>query len=154
MVRLTKHEVVINAPATEVYRQLTTVDGLLRWIAVDAVSVPVPGGRLQWTHENGATMVGRFLELDPPHRLVIAYGWKDDLNGCATRVDNRRDRPHGAGRANHAEIGPQEPSPGRGRRPSTRLDLLPGTTARFVGRRIEFVVAFQASAGLRRRALR
>jgi hypothetical protein len=27
----------------------------------------VPGGRLQWTHENGATMVGRFVELDPPH---------------------------------------------------------------------------------------
>ena len=81
MVRLAQHEVVINAPATEVYRQLTTVDGLLRWIAVDAVSEPVPGGRLQWTHENGATMVGRFLELDPPHRLVIAYGWKDDLMG-------------------------------------------------------------------------
>jgi len=37
MVRLAQHEVVINAPATEVYRQLTTVDGLLRWIAVDAV---------------------------------------------------------------------------------------------------------------------
>jgi uncharacterized protein YndB with AHSA1/START domain len=78
MVRLAQHEVVIDAPAAEVYRQLTTVDGLLRWIAV---SVPVPGGRLQWTHENGATMVGRFLELDPPRRLVIAYGWKDDLMG-------------------------------------------------------------------------
>ena len=81
MVRLAQHEVVINAPAAEVYRQLTTVDGLLRWIAIDAVSVPVPGGRLEWTHENGATMVGRFLELDPPQRLVIAYGWKDDLMG-------------------------------------------------------------------------
>ena len=71
----------IEAPATEVYRQLSTVEGLHRWIAVDAVSEPVPGGRVQWTHENGATMVGRFLELDPPHRLVIAYGWKDDLMG-------------------------------------------------------------------------
>lgn len=81
MVRLARHEVVINAPATEVYRQLSTVEGLLRWIAVDAVAEPVPGGRLQWTHENGATMLGRFLELDPPHRLVIAYGWKDDLMG-------------------------------------------------------------------------
>ena len=81
MVRLAQHEVVINAPVTEVYRQLSTVEGLLRWIAVDAVSEPEPGGRLQWTHENGATMVGRFLELDPPRRLVIAYGWKDDLMG-------------------------------------------------------------------------
>jgi uncharacterized protein YndB with AHSA1/START domain len=24
---------------------------------------------------------GRFVELDPPHRLVIAYGWEDDLMG-------------------------------------------------------------------------
>ena len=32
-------------------------------------------------HENGAIMVGRFVELDPPHRLVIAYGWEDDLMG-------------------------------------------------------------------------
>ncbi len=81
MVRLAQHEIVIHAPATEVYRHLTTVDGLLRWIAVDAIAEPVPGGRLQWTHENGATMVGRFVELDPPHRLVIAYGWEDDLMG-------------------------------------------------------------------------
>jgi uncharacterized protein YndB with AHSA1/START domain len=26
-------------------------------------------------------MIGRFLELDPPRRLVIAYGWRDDLMG-------------------------------------------------------------------------
>lgn len=48
---------------------------------MDAISDPVPGGSLQWTHENGATMLGRFIELDPPRRLVIAYGWKDDLMG-------------------------------------------------------------------------
>lgn len=79
--RLAEHRIVLDAPAAEVYRHLTTVEGLLRWIAVDAIAEPVPGGRLQWTHENGATMVGRFLELDPPRRLVIAYGWKDDLMG-------------------------------------------------------------------------
>lgn len=81
MVRLAEKEVVLDAPMTEVFRHLTTVEGLLKWIAVDAVVEPVPGGRLQWTHENGATMIGRFIELDPPHRLVFAYGWKDDLMG-------------------------------------------------------------------------
>jgi uncharacterized protein YndB with AHSA1/START domain len=81
MVRLAEHRIVLDAPATEVYHHLTTVEGLLRWMAVDAITEPVPGGRLQWTHEDGSTMVGRFLELDPPHRLVIAYGWKDDLMG-------------------------------------------------------------------------
>jgi uncharacterized protein YndB with AHSA1/START domain len=81
MARLAEHRIVLDAPASEVYRLLTTVEGLLRWIAVDAIVDPVPGGRLQWTHENGATMVGRFLALDPPRRLVIAYGWRDDLMG-------------------------------------------------------------------------
>jgi uncharacterized protein YndB with AHSA1/START domain len=64
-----------------VYRHLTTVDGLKRWIAADAVVEPMPGGALRWTHENGATMIGRFVELDPPHRLVFTYGWEGHLMG-------------------------------------------------------------------------
>jgi uncharacterized protein YndB with AHSA1/START domain len=80
-VRLVEQRIVLDAPAAEVYRHLTTVEGLLRWMAVEAIVDLRPGGRLQWTHENGATMIGRFLELDPPRRLLIAYGWKDNLMG-------------------------------------------------------------------------
>jgi uncharacterized protein YndB with AHSA1/START domain len=89
-VRLVEHRVVLDAPASEVYRHLTTAEGLIRWMAVDAIAEPVPGGRLQWTHENGATMIGRFLEVEPPCRLVIAYGWQGDLMGVppeSTRVE-------------------------------------------------------------------
>lgn len=89
-VRLVERQVVLEAPASEVYRHLTTVEGLTRWMAVEAIAEPVPGGRLEWTHENGATMIGRFLEVEPPHRLVIAYGWKGDLMGVppeSTRVE-------------------------------------------------------------------
>jgi uncharacterized protein YndB with AHSA1/START domain len=81
VVRLAEHRIELDASAAEVYRHLSTVEGLLRWMAVDAIAEPVPGGRLQWTHEDGSTMVGRFIELDPPRRLVIAYGWKDNLMG-------------------------------------------------------------------------
>jgi len=81
MVRLAGQEIVIEAPAEDVFRLLTTVDGLLRWIAVDAHVEPAPGGRLQWRHQNGATMVGRFVILEPPHRLVFSDGWQDDLMG-------------------------------------------------------------------------
>jgi uncharacterized protein YndB with AHSA1/START domain len=83
MVRLAEQQVVLNAPIERVDQHLTTVEGLLRWMAVEAVVEPVAGGRLQWTHENGATMIGRFIELDPPRRVVFAYGWKDDLMGVA-----------------------------------------------------------------------
>jgi uncharacterized protein YndB with AHSA1/START domain len=97
-VRLAEHRVVLDAPASEVYRHLTTTEGLIRWMAVDAIAEPVPGGRLQWTHENGATMIGRFLEVEPPHRLVIAYGWQGDLMGVppeSTRVEIDLDENEG-----------------------------------------------------------
>jgi uncharacterized protein YndB with AHSA1/START domain len=81
MIRLVEQRIVLEAPAAVVYRYLTTAEGLLRWMAVEATADPVPGGHLQWTHENGATMQGRFLEVDPPRRLVIAYGWRNDLMG-------------------------------------------------------------------------
>ena len=81
MVRLVSQRIELNAPVAEVFRHLTTVEGLLRWMAVDAIVELEPGGRLQWTHENGATMIGRMLELDPPRRLVFTYGWQDDLMG-------------------------------------------------------------------------
>lgn len=79
--KLVDHRITIAAPATIVYELLTTADGLVAWMAVDAVAEPVPGGRLRWTHENGATMSGRFVELDPPTRVVFAYGWEGDLMG-------------------------------------------------------------------------
>lgn len=79
--KLVSYEISIAAPASVVYRHLTTVDGLKRWIAADAVVEPTPGGRLRWTHEDGATMIGRFVELVPPHRIVFTYGWEGDLMG-------------------------------------------------------------------------
>lgn len=73
------YEIVIAAPVSVVYRLLTTVDGLKRWIADQAMVEARPGGRLEWTHENGATMIGRFVELEPPRRLVFTYGWQGEL---------------------------------------------------------------------------
>lgn len=78
-----RYEITIRASAEVIYRHFTERDGLLRWIGVDASARPVPGGELTWTHDNGATMIGRFIELDPPTRLVFAYGWKDNLMGVA-----------------------------------------------------------------------
>lgn len=81
MTDLVSYELSIAAPAAVVYRLLTTVDGLKRWIAADAVVEPEPGGALRWTHEDGTTMIGRFVELIPPRRLVFTYGWEGDLMG-------------------------------------------------------------------------
>lgn len=79
--RLTSHEVTINAPADVVWAHLTTADGLVRWVGPHATADPVPGGALRCTHPNGATVVGRFVELVEHRRLVFTYGWEGDLMG-------------------------------------------------------------------------
>ena len=79
--RLASFEVTIAAPAAVVWAHLTTAEGLVRWVGPDAVADPVPGGDLRWMHPDGATVVGRFLELVPHRRLVFAYGWEDGRMG-------------------------------------------------------------------------
>jgi uncharacterized protein YndB with AHSA1/START domain len=104
-------EIEISAPAEVVYRHLTTVEGLKRWIATDATVEAVPGGALRWTHENGATMSGWFVELEPPRRLVFAYGWEGDLMGVppgSTTVEIVLDEREGSTllRLTHRDVPP------------------------------------------------
>jgi uncharacterized protein YndB with AHSA1/START domain len=51
------------------------------WVGPHAVADPEPGGDLRWTHPNGATVIGRFVELVPHRRVVFTYGWEDGRMG-------------------------------------------------------------------------
>ena len=79
--RLASFEVTIAAPAEVVWAHLTTAEGLVRWVGQEATVDPVPGGVLRWTHQDGASVVGRFLELVPHRRVVFSYGWEDGRMG-------------------------------------------------------------------------
>jgi uncharacterized protein YndB with AHSA1/START domain len=87
-VRLARHEVTIEAVASVVYRHLTQVEGLLKWMAVDAVADPVPGGELKWTHANG--MIGRFVEPIPSRRIVFTYGWEEEITERRSLISSPR----------------------------------------------------------------
>jgi uncharacterized protein YndB with AHSA1/START domain len=80
-VRLARHELTIAAPAAAVWELLTSAEGLTRWVGPEATAVAEPGGALRWVHPNGATVVGRFVELVPHTRLVFTYGWEDGRMG-------------------------------------------------------------------------
>jgi uncharacterized protein YndB with AHSA1/START domain len=82
-VRLAAYEVTIAAPIEVVWTHLTTAEGLVRWVGPDATADPAPGGALRWTHPNGATVSGRFVELVRPRRVVFTYGWEHNLMGVA-----------------------------------------------------------------------
>jgi uncharacterized protein YndB with AHSA1/START domain len=79
--RLASYELTIAAPAEVVWDHLTTASGLMRWVGPEATAEPEPGGALRWTHPNGATVVGRFVELVPYGRVVFTYGWEDGRMG-------------------------------------------------------------------------
>jgi uncharacterized protein YndB with AHSA1/START domain len=81
--RLASCQVTIAAPVEVVWAHLTTAKGLVRWVGPEATADPTPGGMLRWVHPNGATVVGRFLELVPHRRVVFNYGWEDGRLGVA-----------------------------------------------------------------------
>ena len=87
---LVEEEIDIDAPRELVFELLTSVRGLLDWMAVEAECEAVPGGTLRYRHENGAVMSGRFEVVEQPSRIVFTYGWESggpDLPPGSTRVE-------------------------------------------------------------------
>jgi uncharacterized protein YndB with AHSA1/START domain len=75
-VKLVVQELTIAAPTDVVYRLLTDPAGFVRWMAEEAVLDPRPGGVVRWTHANGDTCSGEFVELVAGRRVVFSYGWE------------------------------------------------------------------------------
>lgn len=74
--RLAAQELTVHAAIEDVYALLTDAELFVQWMADDATLDPVPGGVVRWTHPNGDTVSGRYVELDPPRRVVFTYGWE------------------------------------------------------------------------------
>jgi uncharacterized protein YndB with AHSA1/START domain len=68
-----EHDVFIAAEPERVFRYFTRVEDLVRWMGDFAVLDPRPGGEFT-VDINGVPVRGRYLELDPPRRLLISWG--------------------------------------------------------------------------------
>lgn len=75
------HEIAIAAPPEAVYAMFVEPARLVRWIGISADLEPVPGGRFRFEIVPGQFCEGRYLELDPPHRLRFTWGWTDPAQG-------------------------------------------------------------------------
>lgn len=73
--KLVDKRIVIAASAAEIYDLLTDAELLVGWMAPIAELDARPGGRLGWTHANGDSVIGEFVELVPGRRIVFTYGW-------------------------------------------------------------------------------
>jgi uncharacterized protein YndB with AHSA1/START domain len=74
-VKLVEQRLFIDAPPARVYALLTDAELLIEWMAPVAHADPTPGGALSWTHINGDSVVGAFVELVPDRRVVFTFGW-------------------------------------------------------------------------------
>ena len=77
----------IEARPDEVYEYFTRSDAMEAWMGQFARLDPVIGGEFAVDIE-GTAVRGRYLELDPPKRLVVSWGFagSDELPAGASTV--------------------------------------------------------------------
>jgi len=63
----------IEATPDVVFALLPTPDGMVTWMGQYANLQPIPGGSFT-VDINGTPIRGSYLEVDPPHRVVVSWG--------------------------------------------------------------------------------
>jgi uncharacterized protein YndB with AHSA1/START domain len=103
----------IDAPPERVFEYFTQPEAIVRWMGEYALLEPEPDGRFS-IDVQGAPIRGRFLELNPPHRLLISWGYagSDRLPPGASTVEIRLIAQSGGTRVEleHRDLPPEEVS--------------------------------------------
>jgi uncharacterized protein YndB with AHSA1/START domain len=76
-----EREVTIEAPPETVWEFLVDPEKATRWMGQSATFDARPGGEYRVEVIPGHTAAGRFVELDPPRRLVFTWGWEPGKEG-------------------------------------------------------------------------
>lgn len=81
-------EVDLPASVEEVFRHLTEPAAMIRWMGQHASLQPVPGGAFE-VDINGVPVRGRYLEVDPPRRVLVSWGvaGNADMQPGSTEVE-------------------------------------------------------------------
>jgi uncharacterized protein YndB with AHSA1/START domain len=74
-----QYETRIAARPETVFGFFTDPAKMLQWMGTDATLDPRPGGVCRINPSGHAVMAGRFLEVDPPRRVVFTWGWETEL---------------------------------------------------------------------------
>lgn len=106
--------VFINAPPSRVYEYFVRPEAIVKWMGEYAVLEPTPGGQFM-LDVRGAPVRGRYLELDPPHRLLISWGYAGsvELEPGASTIEVRliADRDGTRVELEHRDL-PEDQQPG------------------------------------------
>ena len=73
-----EHTVQVDAPPETVFEYFTDPMKLVRWMGSEATLDPRPGGVCRF-EVNGSKMVGEYVQVDFPWRIVFTWGWEARL---------------------------------------------------------------------------
>ena len=71
-----RREIAIEAKPETVWEFLVDPAKAVRWMGTRAEFDATPGGSYEVEVLSGHVARGEFVELDPPHRLVLTWGWE------------------------------------------------------------------------------
>jgi uncharacterized protein YndB with AHSA1/START domain len=71
-----ERQIAIAAKPETVWEFLVDPEKATRWMGLGASFDVRPGGLYRVEVLSGNTARGEFVEIDPPHRLVITWGWE------------------------------------------------------------------------------
>jgi uncharacterized protein YndB with AHSA1/START domain len=75
---LTEHEIRVAASPEIVFAYFTDPSKMVQWMGTDATLDPRPGGVCRVNPAGQASMLGEYLEVDPPRRIVFTWGWEEE----------------------------------------------------------------------------
>jgi uncharacterized protein YndB with AHSA1/START domain len=70
----------IPAPPEEVFPFLTDAAKYTRWKGIEAELDPRPGGVYRVQMSAGSAVLGEFVEVEPPSRVVFTWGWEGNAD--------------------------------------------------------------------------
>ena len=70
-----RHEVRIAAPPEVVFAYFTDPIRIVRWMGVSALLDPRPGGTFRVEVNGRDVVLGEYVEITPPHRVVFTWGF-------------------------------------------------------------------------------
>src|SRR5947207_9653009 len=69
-------ELHINASRETVFSYFTDPAKMARWMGIEHRLDPVPGGAFRVDMNGRNVAAGRFVEVEPPARVVFTWGWE------------------------------------------------------------------------------
>ena len=77
--RIVSFERYLNHPVEKVWQAITRPDRIADWLTAHAEFELNVGGKIMFRWENGDTVIGEFLQINPPYEL--AFTWKEQVSG-------------------------------------------------------------------------